>query len=44
VIDLTDEGNNKLIAPERYYEIPNGEDRLFIPSEYVPIFRMHGWS
>ena len=43
VIDLRDEGNNVLLKPEQYIKIPHQEDRLHIPSEYIPIFRVFGW-
>ena len=43
VIDLRDEGSNVLLTPEEYIKIPHSEDRLFIPYEYVPIFRVFGW-
>jgi endonuclease YncB( thermonuclease family) len=43
VIDLRDEGGNALLKPEQYIKIPHQEDRLYIPSEYVPIFRVFGW-
>jgi hypothetical protein len=43
VIDLRDEGNNLLLRPEEYIKIPHQEDRLYVPSEYVPIFQIFGW-
>jgi endonuclease YncB( thermonuclease family) len=43
VIDLRDEGNNVLLKPEEYIKIPHQEDRLHIPSEYIPIFQIYGW-
>jgi endonuclease YncB( thermonuclease family) len=43
VIDLRDEGSNVLLTPEEYIKIPHPEDRLFIPNEYLPIFRVFGW-
>jgi endonuclease YncB( thermonuclease family) len=43
VIDLSNE-SKKLIAPDEYYKIENAEDRLFIPGEYVPLFRVNGWK
>ncbi|MFN4147679.1 MAG: hypothetical protein ACK4GN_17780, partial [Runella sp.] len=44
-IDLSkDDGtNHKVVKPENYFEIPNIEDRLFIPAEYLPLFRENGW-
>lgn len=32
-----------LVAPAEYYRVPNPEDRLFIPSEFVPLFTAKGW-
>jgi endonuclease YncB( thermonuclease family) len=43
VIDLS-KNDNILIHPENYYTIPFGEDRLYIPSEYVPLFVEAGWQ
>jgi hypothetical protein len=43
VIDLG-KNNNVLIKPQEYYTIPNVEDRLFIPEEYVPLFIGAGWQ
>src|SRR5215203_1550278 len=34
----------KLISPVRYHEIKNIEDRLFIPEEYAPLFKEHGYE
>jgi endonuclease YncB( thermonuclease family) len=42
VIDLG-EDDDLLVAPQRYHEIPNPEDRLFVPEEYVPLFVEAGW-
>lgn len=42
VIDLS-KNDDALIEPQGYYTIPNPEDRLFIPAEYVPLFRERGW-
>ncbi len=36
--------DSKLISPDQYFQIPNPEDRLFIPAEYVPLFRTKGWK
>ena len=33
-----------LIKPQKYYTLPNIEDRLFIPEEYVPLFVDAGWK
>jgi hypothetical protein len=32
------------MQPQRYIEIPNFEDRLFVPAEYVPLFVERGWQ
>ncbi|MGK2914961.1 MAG: thermonuclease family protein [Porticoccaceae bacterium] len=42
VIDLSVAGN-RLIHPERYFEVPNPEDRLFVPDEYIELFLARGW-
>ena len=44
VIDLSQPGVGRLLAPELYYTIPNPEDRLFIPSEYRLLFEATGWA
>ena len=46
VIDLEQQGNRagKLLHPENYYQIPNVEDRLYIPVEYEPLFERKGWT
>lgn len=36
VIDLS-KNDNILIKPQKYYTIPNTENRLFIPSEYLSL-------
>ena len=43
VIDLN-ANDNLLIKPQGYYTVPNSEDRLFIPEEYVPLFVEKGWQ
>jgi len=43
VIDLS-KNDNVLIKPQEYCTIPNVEDRLFIPEEYVPLFVERGWQ
>lgn len=43
VVDLGSSGDT-LLPPQRYHEIPNQEDRLFVPEEYVPLFVEAGWS
>ncbi|MCA9047802.1 MAG: hypothetical protein KDA89_03690 [Planctomycetaceae bacterium] len=42
LIDLTSD-SNRLIAPQKYFEVSNPEDRLWIPSIYVPLFEKAGW-
>jgi hypothetical protein len=37
-IDLSSD-RPKLLKPTQYYTIKNLEDRLFIPEEYVPLFK-----
>ena len=43
VIDLS-KNDNTLIKPQNYFTIPNLEDRLYIPPEYVPLFVEAGWQ
>ena len=43
LIDLT-KNDNVLLHPLNYYTVPNSEDRLWIPSTYVPLFVDHGWQ
>jgi endonuclease YncB( thermonuclease family) len=44
VIDLSaPDDDATLYPPEAYPLIPNPEDRLFIPEEYVPLFAAKGW-
>jgi endonuclease YncB( thermonuclease family) len=43
VIDLSAE-SDQLIAPRRYYTVPNPEDRLFVPPEFVALFTHVGWA
>ncbi len=42
VIDLS-KNDGLLIQPQNYYTIPDVEDRLFIPEEYMPLFVEAGW-
>lgn len=42
VIDLNS-NSNRLIPPQLYYQVPNSEDRLWIPDIYVPLFKERGW-
>ncbi|HRI19568.1 MAG TPA: hypothetical protein PLA68_01385 [Panacibacter sp.] len=44
VIDLRNTGSKELISPQKYYVVQNPEDRLFIPSEYIPVFKLNGWN
>jgi endonuclease YncB( thermonuclease family) len=44
VMDLSNVTTNTLIHPTRYYTIPHSEDRLFVPSHYVPLFVEKGWQ
>ncbi|MEL7213200.1 MAG: hypothetical protein AAGK92_11090 [Pseudomonadota bacterium] len=34
----------RLLPPQRYFEIENLEDRLFVPPEFVPLFATAGWD
>ena len=43
VINLSS-NENLILRPQSYHRIPNAEDRLFIPPEYVPLFREQGWQ
>ncbi len=43
VINLSDVGSKYLLDPSLYYTVPNPEDRLHIPPEYLPIFTSFGW-
>jgi endonuclease YncB( thermonuclease family) len=43
VIDMS-AADDVLHQPMNYHEIPNSEDRLFVPQEYVPLFVEHGWQ
>lgn len=42
VMDLSTDAA-RLLPPQRYFEIENVEDRLFVPSEFVPLFGAAGW-
>jgi endonuclease YncB( thermonuclease family) len=44
VINLSKSDNPVLMKPNQYYKIKNYEDRLFIPPEYVPLFREKGYE
>ncbi len=43
VIDLTSD-SDRLIHPHNYFSVPNSEDRLWLPSIYVPLFEKAGWK
>jgi hypothetical protein len=43
VIDLS-AGGNTLIRPQNYFTVPNDEDRLYIPEEFVALFVEQGWQ
>lgn len=43
VIDLG-KNDNVLIQPQRYYSVTRVEDRLYIPSQFVPLFVEAGWQ
>ena len=42
VIDLSRD-DTVILRPQSYFKIPNPEDRLFIPGEFVPLFAAKGW-
>jgi hypothetical protein len=44
VIDLGQPGSTRMLPPERYFEIANVEDRLFVAREFVPLFVLNGWQ
>ena len=43
LIDIS-KNDDVLIHPHNYYTVPHPEDRLFIPSHYVPLFVEQGWK
>ena len=43
VIDLA-ATDGRLHRPQSYFQIPNDEDRLYLPSEMVPLFVENGWK
>lgn len=43
IIDLKSD-SNRMIHPANYYSVPHSEDRLWIPSIYVPLFEKYGWK
>lgn len=42
IIDLS-RNDDVLLRPQNYFTIPNPEDRLFVPPEFVPLFAAKGW-
>jgi hypothetical protein len=42
MLDLSKD-DDVMLRPQSYFKIPNPEDRLFIPSEFVPLFAGRGW-
>jgi hypothetical protein len=44
VIDLGNPGSNVMLPPERYFEIGNVEDRLYVPENFAEYFSMCGWE
>ena len=42
VIDLS-KNEDVILRPQSYFRIPNPEDRLFVPAEFVPLFAAKGW-
>ncbi|MTI42806.1 hypothetical protein JM93_01674 [Roseibium hamelinense] len=42
VIDLSGD-DRVLYHPQTYFQIPNPEDRLWVPAEFVPLFETAGW-
>jgi hypothetical protein len=43
VVDLSSDAST-LLPPQAYFRVPNPEDRLFVPAEYVPLFAERGWQ
>lgn len=43
VIDLS-KNDKVLLRPQSYFKIQHPEDRLFVPSEFVPLFAAKGWQ
>ncbi len=43
LIDMS-RNDDVLLHPHNYYTVPHSEDRLFIPSQYVPLFVEQGWK
>lgn len=43
LIDLG-KSDDHLVPPEEYFTIANPEDRLYIPEEYIWLFKEYGWK
>jgi hypothetical protein len=43
VVNLAEPGTDLLLQPTSYHEIPDAEDRLFVPEEFVPLWVELGW-
>jgi hypothetical protein len=43
LVDLSS-STSTLLPPQAYFRVPNPEDRLFVPAEYVPLFAEQGWQ
>jgi hypothetical protein len=37
-------GGDRVYRPQAYWRIHNPEDRLFVPTEYMPLFTEYGWK
>ena len=42
LIDLS-KSDDVILRPQSYFKVPNPEDRLWISSEFVPLFAAKGW-
>jgi len=42
VINLSSD-DDLILRPQSYFEVPNAEDRLFVPMPFVPLFVSRGW-
>jgi hypothetical protein len=43
VIDLSVK-TDVLLHPQSYWKVPNPEDRLYVPAEFIPAFAARGWK
>jgi hypothetical protein len=44
VVDLAAADNEPILWPaEAYFVVPNPEDRLYVPVEYLALFKQNGW-